>query len=105
MEAKFFVSCRCEYEAEDAQNGVDEEQIVCFFDAKIVEWRSDGRDFAGSALGVYHNAVEVKSELPCVHIWSQQVQFVVSLQCSIHLVCVCLLCACSCYTMHVLCIR
>ena len=53
------------------------------FDAKIVEWRSDGSDFAASALGVYQNALEVKVNCcVCKQICSQQVQFVVSLQCS-----------------------
>ena len=104
MEAKFFVSCRFEYEAEDAQNGVDEEKIVCFFDAKIVEWRSDGSDFAGSALGVYQNAVRSKVNC-CVCIFAHS-RFSLLFHCSVPFIqSVCLLCACSRYTMHVLCIR
>ena len=45
MEVKFSVSCRYEHEAEDAQNGVDEEKMKDYFDAKIVEW-------SGGVMGV-----------------------------------------------------
>ena len=48
MEAKFFVSCRCEHEAEDAQNGVDEEKIVAF---------SMPRLWSGGVTGVISQAV------------------------------------------------
>ena len=72
-----------EYESEDAQIGVDEDTVKEHCDACISSmprlWRSDGRDCACTKMLVSSKC-------------AQQVQFAVSLQYSIRLVCVPSLC-------------
>ena len=87
MEVKFSVSCRYEYEAEDAQNGVDKEKMKDHCDASCAF--SMPRSWSGGVMGVISQPalwactkMLLRSKVNCCvckHICSQQVQFVVSL--------------------------